>query len=217
MPSRRVITAAVTATVSLLWGIVPLALQPRQSGAKTSTTTATSTTTTTAAYADAVTFGENAARDNYAGPKDLPSTLQLSWSKQFPQRVSYAIIAGGRVFVTVSRATPPSTTSPEVYAFDGASGALIWGPYVVPDLNSDFASLAYDAGRLFVVSQRGFAAALQPATGAQIWSRNVGFGGGSDMAEPPIAFGGHLYDATTTAGVGAWSINESNGVQDLNQ
>src|SRR4051794_31811282 len=99
MPSRRVITAAVTATVSLLWGIVPLALQPRQPGAKTSTSTArsqltartriaattrttatTTTTTTTAAYADAVTFGEDAARDNYAGPKDLPSTLQLSWS-----------------------------------------------------------------------------------------------------------------------------------------
>ncbi len=206
---RRLLVAVLSAVAPLAWGAGTVAPQP------STTIGAAASAVTTPAYADAVTFQQDAARDGYAGPTNLPSTLQRSWSLQLPQRVSYAVIAGGRVFVTVSRSpSAPTTTSPEVFAYDGATGARLWGPYVVPGQNSDFAMLAYDGGRLFVVSQEGFVAALQPASGAQLWSRTVAWAGVAEL-DAPIALQGHLYEVSHTGGVVVWSMNEANGVLDM--
>ncbi len=69
--------------------------------------------------------------------------VSSSWSTDVGGTPSYALIADGKVFVTVSEGGNSA-----LVALDQATGAVVWGPIAI----SGDANAAYDAGTVFVVS-----------------------------------------------------------------
>ena len=130
-------------------------------------TTSPQTMTIAPASIDATAFQINAAHSGdvtFANLLPLPSAP--SWSVDVGGTPSYALIADGKVFVTV----PVSGGGSEVIALDQTTGATVWGPILV----AGGANAAYDNGQVFVISSPfGNAAtmeALNADTGAVNWS-----------------------------------------------
>lgn len=118
-----------------------------------------------------------------------PSAFPLSpaWTATLDGQVSYPLIAGGRVFVTV---TLPEGGS-RLYALGAADGAVAWGPVSF----GGRASAAYDHGRLIVLAKTGShgrLAAFDALTGTPSWTRDLS-GLDSDFAGAPTAMNGMVY------------------------
>lgn len=128
-----------------------------------------------------------------------PSAFPLSpaWSVTLGGQVSYPLIAGGRVFVTVSQPQGDSN----LYALGAADGAVAWGPVPL----SGRASAAYDHGRLIVLSKPGGHArlnAFDAVTGTPSWARDLS-GNDSNYGAPPTAANGVVY-VESAGGVAAY-------------
>ena len=113
-----------------------------------------------------VTVRGDATHDNRVTGAPEP-TLGLRWALDFGDEVSYPVIAGGAVFVTVRPADSEAYGTTAV-AVDLATGAVRWtrpvgGTYY-------WSALAYGDGRLYLVNFDGQLTALSPATGATLWS-----------------------------------------------
>ena len=95
--------------------------------------------------------------------------LTQRWSRDLGGQISYPLIAGGRIFVTV---TNPNTTGTTLYALDETNGASLWGPI---DLGGSrhWSNAAYDNGRVFVVNHDGVLRAFDAASGALLWSKQL--------------------------------------------
>ena len=95
--------------------------------------------------------------------------LTQRWSRDLGGQISYPLIAGGRIFVTV---TNPNTTGTTLYALDETNGASLWGPI---DLGGSrpWSNAAYDAGRVFAVNHDGVLRAFDAASGALLWSKQL--------------------------------------------
>jgi outer membrane protein assembly factor BamB len=107
--------------------------------------------------------------------------------------VSYPVIAGGRVFVSVASGMEGYKTGQTIIALDVNTGRTIWSHHVVED-STGFLGLSYDAGSVFAMSSGGQMIAYAAATGAQEWQRSLPFRQPSDS--PPLAWGGQLYVQT---------------------
>jgi outer membrane protein assembly factor BamB len=119
----------------------------------------------------------------------LPLTNR--WTASFPGRVSYPVVADGRVFVVTDRASAQTgVQGGSIYALDVNTGATLWGPL---DHSSAYrwAAHTYANGRLFVITASGLLRAINPATGAVIWS--VQMPGDMGYSAPPVAVNGLVY------------------------
>ncbi len=127
------------------------------------------------------------------GGAGLALPLTGRWSRTFEGEVSYPVVADGRVFVSVGqRDVTAGLVSARLYALDVTNGDVLWGPVVVTN-QSTWAPLAYDQGRLFVVTRfTGEVRALDPATGSTLWSRELGY---ALAGVAPMARGGLVYVA----------------------
>jgi outer membrane protein assembly factor BamB len=107
------------------------------------------------------------------------------WSVNLGGAASYAIIAGGRVFVTVV-----DGQDSDLYALNATTGATVWGPIQL----SGNANAAYEAGVLFVENGSAYAGhfltAYDAATGVVEWTASPS---GSWFVAPPVALGGLVY------------------------
>jgi PQQ-like domain len=110
----------------------------------------------------------------------LGGQLQVAWSAKLSGAAAYPVVAGDAVFVP----TPGRITALSVL-----DGSKLWSAGVP---GGGVALLAYDAGRLFAVSENSageFVESLSPTTGAREWITNrhvyeVG---------PPTALNGRVY------------------------
>ena len=96
--------------------------------------------------------------------------LGVRWALDFAAAVSYPVVAGGTVFVTVRPADGAAYGTTAV-AVDLATGAVRWtrpvgGSYY-------WSALAYGDGRLYLLNFDGRLTALSPATGATLWSSQL--------------------------------------------
>jgi len=126
----------------------------------------------------------------------LPLTNR--WTATFAGRVSYPLVANGRVFVVVDRSVPPNgVLGTSVYALDVNTGATLWGPL---DNSSSYrwAAHTYANGKLFVITAGGLLRALDAATGAVIWS--VQMPGNMGYSAPPVAVNGLVYLSAGSSG-----------------
>src|SRR6266542_2484687 len=127
-----------------------------------------------------------------------------TWSVDLGGEPSYALVAGGKVFVTVAL-----STSSEIVALDSATGTTVWGPISL----SGYANAAYDGGRVFVISAGiGTAAlvqALDAATGAPQWSTllNTQYMFSSAIT----AANGMVYTGGAGSGGTVYAVNAANG------
>ena len=126
----------------------------------------------------------------------LVPPLKQAWSRSdmAGQMLSYPVIADGRVFVIGGA---------NLYALDAATGADLWGPF---DIGALHASLAYDAGRLFVMAPAGSITAIDAETGAVVWATDQLAASGGGIFAPLVASNGIV-----VVDSGMFALNESDG------
>jgi outer membrane protein assembly factor BamB len=134
----------------------------------------------------------NPQHSNSVPDSPLQPPLRLRWQANLGQLASNVVVAGGRVFYVRHPGTDP-----EITALRASDGAMLWSRTWMAKtwgLNG----LAFDGGRLFWVRNHSehypydvHVEAIDPATGATIWNRNIpsGYGAGSH----PTVANGELY------------------------
>lgn len=163
-----------------------------------------------AALADAgsqsVTYQLDPGHDGYASGVSLAPPLRQAWRQTLSGGVSYPIIAAGRVFVTAA-----AGSGTNVYALDQSTGAIEWQKPI--GSTYPWSGIAYDVSngvaRLFVVNEDGLLTALNPASGASLWSTQLP--GQYEFTSPPTATGGIVYDGGGGTGGTLYANDESTG------
>jgi outer membrane protein assembly factor BamB len=143
---------------------------------------------------------------DHAGVTSSGGALALQptplWKVSLPAAISYPLIAGGAVFVTVAK--PNTTNGTTLYALNAATGATLWGPVDLGG-NTLWSNATYDAGKLFVLNWDGTLSSFDATTGAPGWSASLGT---YAFDAPPTASNGVIY----VSGYGyVRAIDESNG------
>jgi outer membrane protein assembly factor BamB len=155
--------------------------------------------------AQAVAYQISVSHDGYSGDTTITPPLTAQWTIQFAGPVSYPLIAGGMVFVTV--ADNGGSYGTTLYALDQATGATIWsqpisGTYFWSDA-------AYDGGHIFVLNYDGLLREFDAATGIPGWS--VQLPGQYAFSSPPTAAGGIVYTGGAGSGGTVYAVSESSG------
>lgn len=167
-----------------------------------STSSSTSGTGGGGTTSEAVAYQIDVAHTGSQSNEALTPPLTQRWSVDLGGAVSYPLIAGGRVFVTVGHGGFHGT---DLYALDQATGAVVWGP---TDLGGmlRWSGAAYDAGKVFAVNFEGLLRAFDAASGAQLWMLQLpGVYGFSSL---PTAIGGLVY----LSGDGSlYAVDEADG------
>ena len=180
--SDTTLRASVTAAQIASTGTVPISVvnPPNQGGAS-----AALNLTIDAPSIDAVSYQVNPAHTGAVSFKSVSFPASSSWSANVGGTASYALIVGGRVFVTVG-----VNGNAQLLALDASTGATLWGPIAL----SGTANAAYDAGTLFVISGTGVTSqiisAIDPVNGNPKWSAQVS---GGWFPAPPVAADGVVY------------------------
>jgi outer membrane protein assembly factor BamB len=142
--------------------------------------------------------------------KSLSFPSSRAWSVDLGGAPSYALIADGKVFVTVKIGLG-SLTGSQLIALDQATGHTVWGPI---QLGEGWAFPAYDGGKVFVITSAG---GVGPATlqafdaesGSVDWANSYPVGIGFENA--PSAANGVLYLGAANTGTYVMAIDEGSG------
>lgn len=166
------------------------------------------------AGSNAVTYQIDSAHDgNQALGAPRASTLTRKWkvtlggtggSLAGAGDVSYPVIAGGRVFVTVEHT---QTYGTQLYALNASTGAIDWtvglgGTY-------GFSALAYDGQDLFALNYDGLLTAFSASTGHELWAAQM-----PDQwafTAPPTAYNGVVYVSGAGYGGYVYAVSEADG------
>ena len=146
----------------------------------------------------------DATHDNrVTGAPEPP--LGVRWALDFGAAVSYPVVAGGTVFVTV-RPVDGAAYGTTAVAVDLATGAVRWtrpvgGSYY-------WSALAYGDGRLYLLNFDGRLTALSPATGATLWTTQLDQ---YSFSTAPVYHGGSVYLTGAGSGMTAYAVRASDG------
>jgi outer membrane protein assembly factor BamB len=127
------------------------------------------------------------------------------WSRTFTGTVSYPLIVGNRVFVTVANATSNGTS---LYALDASTGAVDWGPVNLYGTYS-WSGLAFDHDQIYTVNDDGVMEAFSTITGARAWATQLPMQW--LFTSPPTAANGYVYTGGAGSGGTVYAVNESTG------
>jgi outer membrane protein assembly factor BamB len=132
-----------------------------------------------------------------------------TWSVNLGGQPSYALIADGKVFVTVKVGLGSSTGS-QLIALDRATGHTVWGPIQLPQ---GWAFPAYDGGKVFVVTSYGLGPgtlqSYDAGTGVIDWTTT--FLPGIAFETAPTAANGFVYLVGGSGGTILFAIDEGSG------
>lgn len=161
---------------------------------------------------DATSFQINPAHTGAVSFSSVSFPSKPAWSVDVGGVPSYALIADGDVFVTVS--TPSGETS--LLALDQATGATAWGPIAIASFES--ADATYDNGNIFVMGENGTVGDLfdfDARTGNERWDRSASFYGLSGQFGVPVAAQGLLFatGATSQSSAALLAIDEVSAAQ----
>jgi outer membrane protein assembly factor BamB len=115
----------------------------------------------------AVAYQVDVAHSGVQVDDSLVPPLGRRWQATFEGAVSYPLIAGGLVYVTVESSSGHGTT---LYALDRQGGSVVWSR---PVSGTAWSNAAYDADRLFVADTNGYVQAVAADTGALGWARQL--------------------------------------------
>ena len=159
-----------------------------------------------AATADeAVAYQVSPSHDGAQPSDSLAPPLTSQWAINLQGRVSFPLIAGNHVYVTVAGGYTGGAT---LYGFDLASGTQLW-PAVDIGSTSLFNNAAYESGHLFILNGNGGLEAIDAASGRSLWFTQLA--GQRLFTSAPTALNGTVY--TTGGGFGGtlYAVNESDG------
>ncbi len=135
----------------------------------------------------------------------LSLPLVKKWSVDLGGAISYPLIAGGRVLVTVRNAVSYGT---KLYALDEHTGATLWGPVAISGTYF-WSALAYDAGKVYVINFDGLLRAFDAATGTLLWSAQLP--GQYAFSSAPTATSGKVYVGGAGSGGTLYAVDGANG------
>jgi outer membrane protein assembly factor BamB len=164
-------------------------------------------TAATTPEAVAVAYQMDSTHDGNQPNETLPTTPVEKWSHAFGNMVSYPLIVGDRVFVTVAGNGAGGRGS-EIYALDASDGNLLWGPIELGGYYSN-AGPTYDNGLVFAVNDGGDLMAFEAATGRKAWETALVTQ--TEFSSAPTASGGVVYvGGSGTAGT-LFAVDETTG------
>lgn len=155
-------------------------------------------------YASAVTYQINRAHSGAQDDPFLRPPLNPRWSRTFASSISYPLIAGGKVFVTVRNVSQYGTT---IHALDRATGATVW-TRAIPGTYY-WSNAAYEAGRVFVLNFDGVLQALSARDGGTIWVRQLP--GQYAFSSPPVVSDGVVYTGGAGSGGTLYAVDAATG------
>ncbi len=135
----------------------------------------------------------------------MAPALHLAWNVNLGGPISYPIIEGGMVFVTVADSSSYGT---DLYALNAATGHVVWGPTALAGTYY-WSALTYEYGTLFALNEAGELSAFEAATGAEHWSEQLP--DQYEFSAPPTASGGVVYAAGAGDGGTVYAVNEVSG------
>ena len=132
--------------------------------------------------------------------------LKQKWEVDLHGRLTYPIVVGNRVFITV---TNPNGNGTELFALDVTTGKTLWKQAIPSVYGLSFA--AYGEGILVDINSDGVLTGYDPATGDVIWSipqlEQAGF-----FTSPPVFAEGSVYLSCGCSGnPEVLKINPANG------
>jgi outer membrane protein assembly factor BamB len=167
-----------------------------------------------AAGSDAVAYQIDAHHDGRQAAGSLKtSTLTRKWHVTLggpggfdleAGDVSYPLIAGGRVFVTVENS---QSYGSHLYALNAGTGAADWS--VGLSGTYGFSALAYDGRALFALNYDGLLTAFSAGTGRELWSAQMP--GQYAFTAPPTAYDGVVYVSGAGLGGTVYAVSEADG------
>lgn len=128
------------------------------------------------------------------------------WSVDVGGTPSYALIAAGKVFLTVN-----GGGGTQLVALDQSTGATVWGPIFI----AGAANAAYDSGSVFVLSAPsvgvtpGLMQSYDAATGKILWS--TALSGQTSFSSGPTALNGLVFTGGAGSGGTLFAVNEATG------
>lgn len=152
----------------------------------------------------AVAYQIGPSHDGYSADRSIQAPLTRKWSVSFSGGVSYPLIVGGMVFVTVASGSGYGTT---LYALSKKTGATVWSQAITGTYN--WSNAAYDAGQVFVVNEDGVLRAFDAKTGALNWSEQLP--GQYSFSSPPTASKGVVYVGGAGSGGTLYAVSETGG------
>jgi outer membrane protein assembly factor BamB len=160
------------------------------------------------------TYQQNAAHTGDVSEPGLDPPFVRKWNVDLRGDMSYAVIAQGRVFVTVDDGdVAPRYEGTRLMALHPGNGAVLWQQQL--NHSRDWSGIAYGAGSLFVVTHDGVVSALNPETGAPRWSRDIGDGFTSEPSVEGntvyVGGTGKLFALDVASGAERWSQTISGG------
>lgn len=168
-------------------------------------TTPAQTLTIAPASIDAVAFQIDPAHSGSVNFNSIVLPSSAAWSVDVGGTPSYAVIAGGNVYVAVNLGSGGS----EVIALSQTTGATVWGPILI----GGSANVAYDDGKLFVLSAPFANAATMEAfdaqSGASLWSTLLS--GQYGFSAALTAADGYVYTGGAGSGGTLYAVDETNG------
>lgn len=118
--------------------------------------------------------------------------------------VSYPVIAGGRVFVTVENT---QTYGTHLYALNASTGATDWSVGLAGTYG--FSALAYNGRAIFALNYDGLLTAFSASTGHELWATQM-----PDQwafTAPPTAYDGVVYVSGAGYGGYVYAVSEADG------
>jgi outer membrane protein assembly factor BamB len=142
--------------------------------------------------------------------KSMSFPTSSTWSIDLGGQPSYALIADGKVFVTV-KVGLGSATGSQLIALDQATGHTVWGPIQLPQ---GWAFPAYDGGKVFVITSFGIGPgtlqSYDAETGALDWTTT--FAQGIAFETAPTAANGFVYLVGGSGGPILFGVDEGSGL-----
>jgi outer membrane protein assembly factor BamB len=141
----------------------------------------------------------------------MAPALTPAWTVNLGGPISYPLIAGGRVFVTVGNPIVAGSEGSKLYALNAGDGHTLWGPIAIGG-SEWFSAAAYDAGMVFVINYDGLMRAYNAASGQLSWSTQLP--SPYSYTSPPTALNGKVYVAGGDAGGEVYALDETSGSVD---
>lgn len=203
MRSRR--TALVTSTALLALGLLaaPTAATASASPATPVAPTVTSSPTDVTSY-------QQDARHDGASTGAVSRTATRVWSRSLGTAVSYPVVAGNTVYVTVDDASAGT----KLLALDKTTGRTVWGPVTIPGTYG-FSAVTYANGRLFVLNFDGILRAYSATDGTAQWSVVLPRQWSFDA--PPVAAGSEVFVVGAGSGGTLYAVRQATGLLDWTQ
>jgi outer membrane protein assembly factor BamB len=141
--------------------------------------------------------------------KSMSFPTSSTWSVDLGGQPSYALIADGKVYVTV-KVGIGSATGSQLIALDQATGQTVWGPIQLPE---GWAFPAYDGGKVFVITSYGIGPgtlqSYNAETGTLDWTTT--FAQGIAFETGPTAANGFVYLVGGSGGSIPFGVDEGSG------